>query len=177
MNSFLYIKAVHIIGVVCWFAGLFYLARLYIYHIEAEKKPEIERKILQDQFKIMERRLWYGITVPSMWVTVLMGGHLLGVMKAWELPWFHVKSVGLIFLFWYHYRCGKIRKDLEKDVCLMTSAQLRAFNEIPTVLLVLIVMAVVVKSMVHIAYGMAGFAVIAAVLFLFFRKRLQGKVP
>jgi putative membrane protein len=175
MLSFLYIKAVHIIGVVCWFAGLFYIVRLYIYHIEAETKPDLERKILQDQFKVMERRLWYGITVPSMWITILMGGHLLGVMKAWTLPWFQLKSVGLIFLFWYHYRCGKIRKQLENDACVMTSAQLRAFNEIPTVLMVLIIMAVVVKSMIHIAYGMAGFVVIAAILFFVFRKRLQGK--
>lgn len=175
MSTFVYIKAVHIIGVVCWFAGLFYLVRLFIYHTEANERPEAERRVLQEQFKIMERRLWYGITVPSMWVTALMGGHLLGVMRAWTLPWFHIKALGLLVLFWYHHRCGSLRKELENDVFSKSSNQLRAFNEIPTVLLVLIVMAVVVKSPIYIGYGMAGFVVIAFFLFAFFRKRLQGK--
>ena len=175
MSSYLLIKAFHIIGVVCWFAGLFYIVRLYIYHVEANDRPKAEAKILKDQFKIMERRLWYGITVPSMWVTTLLGGHLIGVTTAWTMPWFHIKALGLFCLFWYHHRCGQLRKELELDIFSKTSAQLRAFNEIPTILLVLIVLAVVVKSPIHIAYGMVGFAVFAAILFVFFRKRLQGK--
>jgi putative membrane protein len=175
MSTFLVIKAVHIIGVVCWFAGLFYIVRLYIYHVEADERPEEEAKVLKQQFTIMERRLWKGITVPAMWVTALMGGHLLGVMRAWEMPWFHIKALGLVALFWYHHRCGKIRKDLEIGICMMTSKQLRAFNEIPTVLLFLIVFAVVIKSPLYIAYSMGGFAVVAAILFWCFRKRLAGK--
>jgi putative membrane protein len=175
MSTFVIIKALHIIGVICWFAGLFYIVRLYIYHVEAEEKPAEAKKILQDQFKIMERRLWYGITVPSMWVTAMMGGHLVGVMRAWIHPWFHIKSLGLILLFWYHHKCGKIRKQLELGTCTMTSKQLRAFNEVPTLLMFLIVFAVVIKSPIYIGYAMAGFAVFAALLFFLFRKRLQGK--
>lgn len=175
MNSFLYIKATHIIGVVCWFAGLFYIVRLFIYHVEAQQRADAERKVLQEQFGIMERRLWYGITVPSMWVTLLMGGHLVGVMAPWTEPWFHIKALAVVVLLWYHHKCGSIRKQLEAGNCTITSAQLRGFNEIATVLLVTIVMTVVVKSSIHIAYGMVGFVVIALVLFFIFRRRLQGK--
>ena len=175
MSTYLIVKALHIIGVVCWFAGLFYIVRLFIYHVEANDRPPVEAKILTDQFKIMERRLWYGITVPSMWVTTLMGGYLVGVSISWTMPWFHIKALGLFGLFWYHHRCGQLRKELEMNIFSKTSPQLRAFNEIPTVLLFLIVFAVVIKSPIHIAYSMLGFVVFAAILFLFFRKRLQGK--
>ena len=70
-SSYLYIQAIHIIGVVVWFAGLFYIGRLFVYHKEASRRPEPERKILEEQFTIMERRLWYAITWPGLCITVL----------------------------------------------------------------------------------------------------------
>lgn len=173
--SYYYLKALHVIGVVCWFAGLFYIVRLFIYHVEAgEKKPE-EAEILRSQFKIMERRLWLGITVPSMLVTLLSGLVLMVMLKAWVFPWFQLKGLALIFLLGYHFHCGRLRKDLLEDRCNLSSSALRGYNEIATVLLVLIVLLVIVKSLIHVAYGMAGFALVAFVLFFFFRKRLQGK--
>src|ERR1035441_1745460 len=70
---FLYLKATHIVFVVTWFAGLFYIPRLFIYHTEAQEKPEPEKTILSNQFKIMTKRLWYGITWPSMVLTYILG--------------------------------------------------------------------------------------------------------
>lgn len=175
LTSFVYIKSLHIIGVVCWFAGLFYIVRLFIYHVEANEKPEAERRVLQDQFAIMQRRLWLGITVPAMWVTLLMGGHLVAVLKAWMMPWFHIKAFCVVLLVLYHLQCGRIRKQLMAGTCQWSSKKLRAFNELATVLLFAIVFAVVTKTPVLVGYGMLGFVVFAIVLMLFFRKRLQGK--
>jgi protoporphyrinogen IX oxidase len=173
--TYLYLKALHIIGVVCWFAGLFYIVRLYIYHVEAgEKKPE-EANVLREQFKIMERRLWLGITVPSMFVTFVSGLILMVLLEAWLYPWFLVKSLALILLFAYHSHCGSIRKGLLNDQCSFSSSALRGYNEIATVLLVFIVLAVVVRSLPHILYGMLSLVGLGLIIFLFFRKRLQGK--
>ena len=82
--DFSYLKALHIIFVVTWFAGLFYIVRLFIYHSEAESKPEPERSILQKQYKLMEKRLWYGITWPSMILTITFG--------SWDLRFLVTKS-------------------------------------------------------------------------------------
>ena len=72
-NLFKYVLSLHIIFIVTWFAGLFYIVRLFIYHTEAEAKPEPEKSILQNQYKIMEKRLWYGITWPSLVLTLIFG--------------------------------------------------------------------------------------------------------
>ena len=82
-NSMLYWKALHIIFVVTWFAGLFYIVRLFIYHTEAQEKPEVEKSLLSSQFKIMQKRLWYGITYPSFLLTLFLGGRLL--YKGWKV--------------------------------------------------------------------------------------------
>lgn len=174
-ESFFYIKAMHIAGVVCWFAGLFYIVRLFIYHVEAEEKPEQEKQILQEQFKIMERRLWLGITVPAMWVTLLMGGHLIAVLRQYTMPWFHLKATFVIFLVIYHFVCGKIRKQLLAGTCKWSSKKLRILNEIATVLLFAITFTVVTKSPTMTLKGMVGFAVVALILVLVFRKRLAGQ--
>ena len=175
MDMYLYAKALHLAGVVCWFAGLFYIVRLFVYHVEANERPQSEADILKAQFVIMERRLWKGITIPSMVVTTLMGAHLVAVIGAFSMPWFHIKVSGLVVLFWYSHRCGRIRKELESGTCKMSAKQLRGFNEIATVLLFLIVFAAVLKSPMGILYGMLGFCVVAGILFFCFRKRLAGK--
>src|ERR1700704_4126177 len=98
-----YILAVHIIVVVCWFAGLFYIVRLFIYHTEAQDKPEPKRKILSDQFVIMERRLWNVITVPSMVLTVAAGITMLCLVPSWlQQPWMHIKLTFVLLLLVYH---------------------------------------------------------------------------
>lgn len=174
------IKALHLIGVVSWFAGLFYLVRLYIYHVEAQDRPEAERKILQDQFSIMERRLLNGITTPAMIFTTLFGVWLGFKMDIWanfeSFPYFHIKAIFLILLIAYHFHLIKIRKELlQGNIQKYSSKFLRLYNEVATLLLVVIVFAVVIKDMSSILQALGGFAIFFFLLVLIFLKRLQGK--
>jgi len=157
------LKSFHIIGVVCWFAGLFYLVRLFIYDIEASHKDELHKAILQKQFRIMQKRLWLGITVPSMVITLVCGSYLL-----WKMPyllagpnyWMHLKLLLVLLLVVYHFRCGTILKELKMEKCQRTSKQLRVFNEIATLLLCGIIFAVVMRSIFSV------FAATSVILFL-----------
>lgn len=178
--SLMTIKALHLIGVVSWFAGLFYIVRLYIYHVEAQDKPEAERKILQDQFIIMERRLLNGITTPAMIFSTVFGVYLGMKMQIWNhfgaFPYFHLKATFLVLLFAYHYHIIRIRHRLAAgEVSRYSSKFLRMYNEVATILLVVIVFAVVIKDMTQIAYALGGFIIFFILLILIFLKRLQGK--
>lgn len=145
--AYYWFKAFHIIGVVVWFAGLFYLVRLFIYHVEAEAEPEPARSILQKQYGIMETRLLRIITTPGMLVTLAMAGGLL-----WQRPdvvhegWMQAKLGFVAVLVAYHMYCARLRKQLERGDCKWGPKQLRALNEAPTLLLVAIVMLVIFKN-------------------------------
>lgn len=164
---YLYILALHIIFVVCWMAGLFYIVRLFIYHTEANSRPDTERDILQKQFVIMERKLWYIITVPAMALTVLAGLSMIatrpGLLYA---PWLHVKLTFVVFLLVYHFICQRIMKRMEKGIFKLSSTQLRLWNELATILLVAIVFTVVLKSAIDWLYGLAGLVIFAVVLMI-----------
>jgi putative membrane protein len=150
-----YIKALHIIFIVTWFSGMFYIVRLFIYNREAEDKEEPERSILQNQFRIMIKRLWYGITWPSAVLTLIFGGWiwaLLGVLPTWLL----IKLIFVIGLFAYHYTLHVIYCQQIKGIFKHTSNQLRIWNEMATVFLVAIVMLVVVKQGISALWGFAG---------------------
>lgn len=137
----LMIKAFHIIAMVAWFSGLFYLPRLFVYHAVAADKISIER------FKVMERRLYYGITWPSAILTSLLGILLLNYNLPYYIkaPWLHAK-LGLVVLLWiYHLVCGHFRKRFAQDKNSKTAGFYRIFNELPTLLLIGIVVLVVVK--------------------------------
>src|ERR1017187_578016 len=109
----IYILPLHIIFVVTWFAGLFYIVRLFIYHTEAEKKPEPERTILQDQYKIMEQKLWYVITWPSMILTYVFGITLLYNLYGIHIPpWLLVKLTFVFGLTLYHFQNHAIYRKL-----------------------------------------------------------------
>ena len=155
--SYDYFKALHIIFVVTWFAGLFYLPRLFIYFIEAGEKSPEEKDILQSQFKIMQRRLWYGITWPSCILTFLFG---LAMLHDWfpltDHPWLIVKLSFVFFLFLYHLSLGKIQKDLAKDVVNYSSNQMRMWNEVSTIFLVAIVFLVKLQDILHMGWGLLG---------------------
>ena len=154
--SFLWFKALHIVGFVSWFAGLFYLVRLFIYHVEAAGKPEPERGILHAQFMIMERRLWLAITAPAMVITVLFGAGLAyyNINAAGTvMPWLAVKLGLVALLLGYHWLCGAIRVQLAEGRCKWTSPQLRLFNEGATLLLVAIVMIAVFKTLFDALWG------------------------
>ena len=140
-------KAFHIIGVVVWFAGLFYLVRLFIYHVEAEAEPEPAATILKNQYTIMEKRLYRIITTPGMIVTVVMAAGLLWTNPEWlKQGWMHAKLGFVALLLFYHHYCARVMKQLWRGECKWGSKQLRALNEAPTLLLVVIVMLVIFKN-------------------------------
>ena len=171
----LYLKVFHIIGVVVWFSGLFYIGRLFVYHQEANQMPENEKTVLKAQFALMERRLWYAITWPGFWVTLGMG---LALLHLWGFPgWIHIKLILVLLLVIYHLVCGMLRKQLLEDGCRLTSTQLRMFNEIPTLLLVAIVFVVVFKdafSWINLGFLIGGLALLIVGVILL-RKTLLPK--
>jgi protoporphyrinogen IX oxidase len=160
---YLYVKALHIIFVVTWFAGLFYVVRLFIYNREAQDKTEPERKILQEQFTIMIRRLWFGITWPSCVLTLIFGGwmmHLFGSFPGWLL----IKLGFVAGLLLYHVSLHILYKQQSQGIFKYTSQQLRLWNEVATVFLVAIVMLVVVKSSLGLWRGLGGLLAFSLVL-------------
>ncbi|MBC7588579.1 MAG: CopD family protein [Chitinophagaceae bacterium] len=165
-----YIKALHIIFIVTWFAGLFYLPRLFIYHTEANNKPEAIKQALQDQFAIMMKRLWYGITWPSAILTLILGTTVL-IEGNWQHVlfeeagrWLLVKLFFVLLLYAYHMSLHIILKQQLKGVFLFTSNQLRIWNEMATIFLVAIVMLVVVKQSISLLWGLVGLLCFIAVL-------------
>ena len=150
-----YIKALHIIFIVTWFSGLFYMVRLFIYHTEAAEKPEPAKSILREQFRIMIRRLWMGITWPSAILTLIFGPWMWIMMNA--LPtWLIIKLCFVVGLYLYHFSLHLIYRQQMKGVFRFSSQQLRIWNEIATIFLVAIVMVVVVKQNMSWAWGLLG---------------------
>ncbi|MEO1590294.1 MAG: protoporphyrinogen oxidase HemJ [Cyanobacteria bacterium J06632_22] len=145
--TYYWFKSFHIIGVVVWFAGLFYIARLFIYHVEAEMEPEAAKAVLKKQYELMEKRLYNIITTPGMVLTVVMAIGLLYTMPEYlKQGWMHAKLglVGLLLV--YHFYCGRLMRQLERGECKWNSKALRAFNEAPTLLLLVIVLLVIFKG-------------------------------
>ena len=165
--NYLVFKAIHIISVVTWFAGLFYMPRLMIYFAEADKKNEPERSILQNQFKIMQRRLWWGITTPSAIVVLIMGLSLIhNFMPITEHPWLMVKLVFVIGLYGYHFYLQKIFKQQQGNLVTYSPMALRVINEISTVFLFAIVFLVVLKNVVDMVYGLVGLFALIFILMI-----------
>ncbi|MGF1569145.1 MAG: protoporphyrinogen oxidase HemJ [Nodosilinea sp.] len=145
--AYYWFKAFHIVGVVVWFAGLFYLVRLFIYHVEAEAEPEPAQSILKGQYELMERRLYNIITTPGLVVTVTMAIGLLVLMPEYlKEAWMHVKLALVAALLAYHFYCGRLMRQLRRGDCRWSGQQLRALNEAPTLLLVVVVMLVIFKN-------------------------------
>lgn len=138
----LWIKALHLIFMVTWFAGLFYLPRLFVYHAMSEDQTGIDR------FKIMERKLYYGITTPGGLLTLLFGFwtlHLTGWETYAGTLWLHVKLALVAFLVVYHLYCGKLVHDFRMDRNRHGHVWYRWFNEIPVLFLVAIIILAVVR--------------------------------
>jgi putative membrane protein len=160
-----YILAIHIIFVVCWMAGLFYIVRLFIYHTEAQQKPEPDRKILSDQFEIMERKLWYIITVPSMLFVLVAGITMLILVPAWlSQPWMQIKLAFVVGLLIYHFICQNKMKQMAKGIYIWTSTQLRIWNEVATIFLFAIVFLAVLKNAISWIYGIVGLVLLTIIL-------------
>jgi putative membrane protein len=160
-----YFLAVHIIFVVSWMAGLFYGVRLFIYHTEANDRPELEKNILQKEFEKIEGRLWNIITIPAMILTVLAGSLMLYTHPfLLEQGWMQVKLGFVALLLIYHFICQNIMKQLRQGIFKFSSNQLRLWNEVATILLVAIVFTVVLKSAVDWVYGLIGLIAFSVII-------------
>lgn len=145
--AYYWFKAFHLIGVVVWFAGLFYLVRLFVYHAEAEQEPEPARSILKKQYELMEKRLYSIITTPGMLLTVAMAIGLISTEpEILKSGWLHAKLALVLLLIGYHHYCKRIMKKLANNECKWTGQQFRTLNEAPTIMLVLIVLLAVFKN-------------------------------
>jgi len=164
-EAYLWFKTLHIVGVVVWFAGLFYLVRLFIYHVEAEELAAELRTPFQTQYGLMERRLANIITTPGMVVAVSMAVGLLAVQPSWlHQGWMHAKLAFVAALLVYHAFCYRLMGQLQRGDCRWSGRQLRALNELPTLLLVIVVMLVVFKN--QFPTGAATWFVVALVVFM-----------
>ena len=164
-ESYLWFKTFHIIGVVVWFAGLFYLVRLFIYHVEAAEQEQPIRAAFEQQYGLMERRLANIITTPGMVVAVSCAVGLLVVNPSWlQQSWMHAKLLFVAFLLGYHWLCYRLMGQLQRDECGWTGRQLRALNELPTLLLVIVVLLVVFKQ--QFPTGAATWLTVGLVVFM-----------
>ncbi|HEX7692584.1 MAG TPA: CopD family protein [Sediminibacterium sp.] len=157
-----YLKALHIIFVVTWFAGLFYMPRLFIYATEAGGKEASESKLLRTQFSIMMKRLWYGITWPSAILTLILGPVVM-IQGGWhntllqpEGRWLLIKLIFVLFLYAYHVSIHRIYRQASKGIYRYSSQQLRIWNEVATIFLISIVMLAVVKQGISLLWGLLG---------------------
>jgi protoporphyrinogen IX oxidase len=160
---YFYIKALHIIFIVTWFAGMFYMPRLFIYNREAQEKGAVEKEILTKQFTIMMTRLWYGITWPSAVLTLIFGPWMWLQLNA--LPqWLVIKLFFVFFLYLYHFSLHHIYKQQVKGIFKYTSQQLRIWNEVATIFLIAIVMLATVKQGLSVVWGLVGLVLFIIVL-------------
>ena len=164
-ESYLWFKTFHIIGVVVWFAGLFYLVRLFIYHVEAAEQEQPIRAAFEQQYGLMERRLANIITTPGMAVAVSCAVGLLVVHPSWlQQSWMHAKLLFVAFLLGYHWLCYRLMGQLQRGECNWSGRQLRALNELPTLLLVIVVLLVVFKQ--QFPTGAATWLTVGLVVFM-----------
>ena len=158
-----YIKALHIIFIVTWFSGLFYVVRLFIYNTEAGEQNEVAKKILRTQFAVMIRRLWLGITWPSAVLTLIFGPWILYLHGSIPL-WMWAKIFFVAGLYLYHFSLQHIFNQQMKGVFRYSSVQLRIWNEVATLFLISIVMIVVVKEQISVVWGIASLILLSIVL-------------
>ncbi|WP_026236084.1 CopD family protein [Echinicola pacifica] len=165
--EFEYIKALHIIFVVTWFAGLFYIVRLFVYQTECLEKPPEAQKYLRPQLDLMAKRLWLGITWPSAILTLIFGTWTLTYRSGYIYQDFmQFKLMFVLLLYVYHFICHRIYKNLQIGKASWTSTQLRLWNEGATLLLFAIVFLIVLKNMADMAWGMAGLVGLSLLLMI-----------
>ncbi len=178
MEYYNYLKSLHLIFVITWFAGLFYIVRLFVYQIEANDKPSPEKEILQKQYKIMTYRLWYIITWPSSVLAVLFALSLLYLNPAFlEMPWMQVKLGFVALLFLYHYKCHLIYKELQNDIFNYSSNFMRLWNEGATIILFAVVFLVILKNAINWVFGVVGILLFSVLIMLGFKlyKKIRNK--
>lgn len=180
MDYYNYIKALHLIFVITWFAGLFYIPRLFVYQIEASQKPEPEKSILGDQLKIMAKRLWFIITWPSAILASIFAITLLIMIPEWlQQAWMHVKLTFVVLLYAYHIKTHFIFKELQNGVVKWTSNQMRIWNEGSTLILFSVIFLVIVRDALNWIFGVIGIFLLAIILMLGIKlyKRIRTNNP
>ncbi|HEA29904.1 MAG TPA: CopD family protein [Leeuwenhoekiella sp.] len=180
MEYYLYIKSLHLIFIVTWFAGLFYIPRLFIYQIEAAEKEEPEKSILGKQLGLMAKRLWYIITWPSMILTSIFAFTMLYLNSALlHAPWMQIKLGFVVLLFAYHLKNHQIFKQLQRGEVNYTSRFMRIWNEGATLILFAVIFLAITKSAVNWLYGLFGLLGLAVLLMLGIRlyRRIRKKNP
>lgn len=163
-----YLVALHIIFIVTWFSGMFYIVRLFIYTAEANEKEGAEREILLKQYKIMSKRLWFGITWPSAILTLIFGP-LVMWKGGWlanfgQQHWLHIKLLFVVLLYIYFFSLHKIYQQQQQGIFKISPQKLRIWNEAATVFLVAIVMLAVVKNSMSWLWGLLGLVVFMILL-------------
>jgi putative membrane protein len=180
MEYYNYIKALHLIFVVTWFAGLFYIPRLFVYQIEAFHKPSPDKEILGVQLKLMAKRLWFIITWPSAILATIFAVWLLILQPFWlQQPWMHVKLTFVALLFLYQLQTHVYFKQLQNDVVKKTSNFMRMYNEGATFILFAVVFLVILKSAINWIFGVIAIFVLGLLLMIGFKvyKRIRDKNP
>lgn len=172
-NYYDYLKSLHLIFVITWFAGLFYIVRLFVYQIEAADKLSPEKEILQNQYRIMTYRLWYIITWPSAILASIFAFWMLFFTdqgNIWlQFSWMHVKLGFVFVLYLYHLKCHQIFKQLQKDDVRYTTNFMRLWNEGATIILFAVVFLVILKSAVNWIFGVIGIFLFSVLIMLGFR--------
>jgi putative membrane protein len=170
MDYYNYIKSLHLIFVITWFAGLFYIVRLFVYHAEAKEKLEPEQSILVKQYQLMQYRLWYIITWPSAVLASIFAFWLLWIMPQWlQQEWMIVKLGFVVLLYLYHWKCHLIFNQLQKDEVKNSSNFFRVWNEGATIILFAVVFLVILKSAINWIYGVIGIFVFSVFIMLGFK--------
>ena len=159
-----FLKGMHVVSFVSWFAALFYIVRLFIYDVEANERPDAARDVLQDQLRLMQRRLWLGIGWPAMIATLIFGLALLWQYPAPNSPWVWFKLSLVLTLVIYHLLCHRLLRQLKQGKVPLNSQQLRVFNEIATLLLLGIAFTATMKHLVFDAKMLLGLLAFVALL-------------
>lgn len=176
MEYYNYIKSLHLIFVITWFAGLFYIVRLFVYHAEAKEKPEPEQSILIKQYQLMQYRLWYIITWPSAVLASIFAFWLLYLIPAWlEQDWMLVKLGFVLLLYAYHIKCHLIFKQLQQNEVKNSSNFFRLWNEGATLILFAVIFLVILKNAINWIYGVIGIFVFSVLIMIGFKfyKRIR----
>ncbi len=173
---YLYIKALHIIFIVTWFSGMFYIVRLFIYNTEAAEKTNPERDILLAQFRVMIRRLWLGITWPSAILTLIFGPWVWILMGSTP-DWLLVKLIFVVLLYLYHFSLHVIYREQSMGIFRFSSQKLRVWNELATLFLFAIVFLASVKQAMSWIFGLTGIISLGIILMIAIRlyKKLRTK--
>ena len=181
MEFYNYIKSLHLIFVITWFAGLFYIVRLFVYHAEAKQKPQPEQDILIKQYQIMQYRLWYIITWPSAVLASAFAFWMLfftEIGQVWlQQPWMHVKLAFVLLLYIYHLKCHQIFQNLQKNEVKQSSNFFRIWNEGATIILFAVVFLVILKNAINWIYGVLGIFIFSIVIMMGFKfyKKIREK--